>query len=62
MHTGTLEGKQALVTGGLPGIGRGIAQRLLAEGATVVFGYRESGDAAAEVEQATGAIGVLLVN
>lgn len=58
MHTGTLDGKQALVTGGSRGIGRGIVERLRAEGATVVFCYRGDRDAAAEVEAATGAVGV----
>ncbi|HZM77109.1 MAG TPA: SDR family oxidoreductase [Candidatus Limnocylindrales bacterium] len=58
MHTSTLEGQQALVTGGSRGIGRAIVQRLRAEGAAVVFGYLGSREAAAEVEQTTGAVAV----
>lgn len=58
MHTGTLEGKQALVTGGSRGIGRGIVERLRTEGADVIFGYLGSAEAAAEVESLTGAIAV----
>lgn len=58
MDTGTLAGKQALVTGGSRGIGRGIVEKLCADGATVVFGYRGARDAAAEVEALTGAVGV----
>jgi 3-oxoacyl-[acyl-carrier protein] reductase len=46
---GTLDGRAALVTGGARGIGRAIVQRLVADGASVVFSYQENKDAAAEV-------------
>src|SRR3712207_5032228 len=52
-----LSGKSAVVTGGSRGIGKGIALRLAAQGADVVFSYRGNSDAAtataAEIE-ATG--------
>ncbi|MCT2592509.1 SDR family oxidoreductase [Streptomyces sp. N2-109] len=48
---GALDGKNAVVTGGSRGIGRAIVERLAAEGATVVFNYARSTDAAAEVER-----------
>ncbi|MFD6530887.1 SDR family oxidoreductase [Streptomyces sp. NPDC060184] len=43
-----LTGTTALVTGGARGIGRGIVERLAADGAFVVFGYLNREDAAAE--------------
>jgi 3-oxoacyl-[acyl-carrier protein] reductase len=46
---GTLDGRTALVTGGSRGIGRAIVQRLVADGATVVFSYAANKEAAAEV-------------
>ena len=46
---GTLDGKGALVTGGSRGIGRAIVKRLAADGAAVVFSYRQNETAAAEV-------------
>jgi NAD(P)-dependent dehydrogenase (short-subunit alcohol dehydrogenase family) len=44
-----LEGKIALVTGGSRGIGRAIAERLAANGASVVINYARSPQAAQEV-------------
>jgi 3-oxoacyl-[acyl-carrier protein] reductase len=42
----TLEGKTAVVTGGARGIGRAIVRRLSADGARVVFSYRQDEAAA----------------
>jgi NAD(P)-dependent dehydrogenase (short-subunit alcohol dehydrogenase family) len=54
----SLEGKNALVTGGARGIGAAIVRRLAGEGASVVFNYRSDDAAAqalvAEIEQAGG--------
>jgi len=47
--TGSLEGKVALVTGGSRGIGRGIAKRLAADGASVALTYTNSKDQADQV-------------
>jgi len=44
-----LSGKVAVVTGGSRGIGAAIAQRLAAEGASVVVNYSSSADAAEQV-------------
>ncbi|GAB3653674.1 SDR family oxidoreductase [Actinocorallia lasiicapitis] len=56
---GTLEGKTALVTGGSRGIGRGIAERLAAEGALVAVHYGSNEAAAdatlAAIKEAGGA-------
>ncbi|MDA8371424.1 MAG: SDR family oxidoreductase [Nocardiopsaceae bacterium] len=49
MHTRTLEGKVALVTGGSRGIGRAIAERFGADGATVALTYADNQAAAHEV-------------
>ncbi|AJD44376.1 SDR family oxidoreductase [Rhizobium sp. SEMIA 4085] len=53
-----LKGKTALVTGGSRGIGRAIAERLAAEGATVAITYNASSAAAEEavaaIEKAGG--------
>jgi 3-oxoacyl-[acyl-carrier protein] reductase len=46
---GNLDGKGAIVTGGSRGIGRAIVARLVADGATVVFSYRQDEGAAKEV-------------
>ncbi|MGW7351985.1 SDR family oxidoreductase [Streptomyces sp. Z26] len=51
---GQFSGKGAVVTGGTRGIGRAIVERLAAEGATVVFNYAHSAEAAADVERAVG--------
>jgi 3-oxoacyl-[acyl-carrier protein] reductase len=40
----TLDGKVALVMGGLSGIGASICERLSSEGATVTFTYVQSHD------------------
>ncbi|MDX6479022.1 MAG: 3-oxoacyl-[acyl-carrier protein] reductase [Gaiellaceae bacterium] len=50
----SLEGKQALVTGGSRGIGAAIARELAAAGASVVVGYRSGQD---EAEAIAGEIG-----
>lgn len=54
---GTLDGKKALVTGGSRGIGRAVVERMVREGAEVVFSYREREEAAAEVVAAAEAAG-----
>jgi len=51
---GSLEGKNALVTGGSRGIGAAIARELAAAGATVVVGYRSGKE---EAEAVAGEIG-----
>jgi 3-oxoacyl-[acyl-carrier protein] reductase len=50
----SLDGRQALVTGGSRGIGAAIARELAAAGATVVVGYRSGKD---EAESLAGEIG-----
>ncbi|MEN3359899.1 MAG: 3-oxoacyl-[acyl-carrier protein] reductase [Mycobacteriales bacterium] len=52
-----LSGKAAVVTGGSRGIGRAVVERLARDGATVVFGYARSAEAAAEVERVVAAYG-----
>ena len=53
----TLAGQVALVTGGSRGIGRAIALRLAAAGATVVVNYRENAPAAEETARLIAAAG-----
>jgi 3-oxoacyl-[acyl-carrier protein] reductase len=52
---GSLEGKNALVTGASRGIGRAIAVDLAAAGATVTFSYRTGVDEAEALAAETGA-------
>ncbi|GGS99887.1 SDR family oxidoreductase [Nonomuraea spiralis] len=51
-------GKGALVTGGSRGIGRAVVRRLAADGAEVVFSYRDDDAAAERVTEETGALAV----
>ncbi|RSN60179.1 SDR family NAD(P)-dependent oxidoreductase [Actinomadura sp. WAC 06369] len=50
----TLKDRTALVTGGSRGIGRAVVARLAADGARVVFGYREDEEAAAALVRQLG--------
>jgi 3-oxoacyl-[acyl-carrier protein] reductase len=50
----SLEGKNALVTGGSRSIGRSIALELASAGASVTIGYRSGKDEAEEVARETG--------
>jgi 3-oxoacyl-[acyl-carrier protein] reductase len=63
---GQLEGKVAMVTGGTRGIGKGIVEQFLKEGATVVFTYVSSPDKAedlvAELSAAGGKVVALQSN
>lgn len=49
-----LAGRGAIVTGGSRGIGRAIVLRLVADGATVVFSYRQDATAAKQVATEAG--------
>jgi len=53
-----LEGKNAIVTGGSRGIGRGITKVFAAHGANVAFTYNSSEEAAKELEQELSESGV----
>ena len=53
-----LEGKNAIVTGGSRGIGRGIAKVFAAHGANVAFTYNSSEEAAKELENELSETGV----
>jgi 3-oxoacyl-[acyl-carrier protein] reductase len=53
----SLEGKNALVTGGSRGIGRAIGERLAADGATVVINYARNEQLAHEAVKAVSAKG-----
>ncbi|MDH6145171.1 MULTISPECIES: SDR family oxidoreductase [Kitasatospora] len=57
---GPLVGKTALVTGGSRGVGRGIVERLVRDGAVVVIGFRQDADAAAAVAGRMAAVGGLV--
>src|SRR5690606_3659503 len=54
----TFQDKTAVVTGGSRGIGRAIVRRLAADGAHVVFSYRENAAAATELAAETGGVAV----
>ncbi|CAG7937429.1 unnamed protein product [Penicillium nalgiovense] len=56
-----LSGKVAIVTGASRGIGKGAAERLAADGASVVVKYNRESAAADEVVQSIGANRALAV-
>ncbi len=53
-----LEGKNAIITGGSRGIGKGIAQIFAKHGANVAFTYASSVEAANELEKELSSLGV----
>jgi len=53
----TLEGKIAIITGASRGIGKGIAEKFISQGATVVFTYASSDDKARTLEAELAAMG-----
>ncbi|MFO7720549.1 MAG: 3-oxoacyl-[acyl-carrier-protein] reductase [Gillisia sp.] len=53
-----LEGKNAIITGGSRGIGKGIAQVFAKHGANVAFTYASSVNAANELEKELGEFGI----
>jgi 3-oxoacyl-[acyl-carrier protein] reductase len=59
--TGPLAGRVAIVTGGARGIGRGIVERLVRDGARVAFTYNSSPDAANELAATLGEERVMAV-
>ena len=53
-----LEGKNAIITGGSRGIGKGIAKVFAEQGANVAFTYNSSAEAAQELEKELSELGV----
>lgn len=53
-----LEGKNAIITGGSRGIGRGIAKVFAEQGANVAFTYNSSAEAAKELENELSSLGI----
>ncbi len=56
---GLLDGKTAIVTGGTRGIGKGIVQEFLKEGANVAFTYASSDELAKQMEVELSSLGKL---